>query len=230
LRHEETVKNADSIPTRQSLLARLKDLGDQKSWGEFFDAYWRLIHATALKAGLTEMEAQEVVQELMIAAAKKMPGFTYEPGKDSLKGWLLSVTRWKVADQFRKRDKVGQPSRLPRSGETPDLLSDKARTATVERVPDQAGLALDAIWEGEWRENVLRAALERVKQTVNPAHYEMYHLYVVQGLSPRETARALGASTAAVYLAKHRVGALLKKEVKRLERGTNCRLTTGNRT
>ena len=100
------MKTADSIPTRQSLLARLKDLGDQKSWGEFFDAYWRLIHATALKAGLTETEAQEVVQEVMIAAAKKMPGFTYEPGKDSLKGWLLSVTRWKVADQFRKREKA----------------------------------------------------------------------------------------------------------------------------
>ena len=87
------VKDTDSIPTRQSLLARLKDLGDQESWREFFEAYWRLINATALKAGLTEVEAEEVVQEVMIAAAKKMPGFTYEPKKDSLKGWLLSVTR-----------------------------------------------------------------------------------------------------------------------------------------
>ena len=216
------MKNADSIPTRQSLLARLKDLGDQTSWGEFFDAYWRLIHATALKAGLTDVEAQEVVQEVMIAAAKKMPGFTYEPGKDSLKGWLLSVTRWKVADQFRKREKIavipslshpmGEDAQRPGEGASDDT----AGTATVERVPDPTSLALDAIWEGEWRENLLRAALERVKQTVNPAHYEMYHLHIVQGLSPRETARALGVSTAAVYLAKHRVGALLKKETKRL--------------
>jgi DNA-directed RNA polymerase specialized sigma24 family protein len=84
-------------------------------------------------------------------------------------------------------------------------------------VPDPVSLNLDAIWEGEWRENVLRAALERVKQTVNPAHYEMYHLHVVQGLSPRETARALSVSTAAVYLAKHRVGRLVKREVRMLE-------------
>jgi RNA polymerase sigma-70 factor (ECF subfamily) len=221
------VKNADSIPTRQSLLARLKDLGDQKSWSEFFDAYWRLIHATALKAGLTEVEAQEAVQEVMIAAAKKMPGFTYDPEKDSLKGWLLSVTRWKVADQFRKREpiKVGQASSLFRTddpaqgaGRMPALPpDDTVRTSTVERVPDPAGLALDAIWEGEWRENLLRAALERVKRTVNPAHYEMYHLHVVQGLTPLETARALGVSTAAVYLAKHRVGRFLQREVKKLE-------------
>ena len=134
------------IPTRQSLLARLKDWGDQASWREFFDSYWRLIHATALKAGLTESEAEEVVQEVMIAAAKKMPGFTYDPGKDSLKGWLLAVTRWKVADQFRKREKVGQPCRLPGSGETPDLRSDStSRTATVERAPDPKGIYLDVI-------------------------------------------------------------------------------------
>ena len=155
--------DSDSIPTRQSLLARLKDVGDQESWREFFDTYWRLIHATALKAGLTDSEAQEVVQEVMIAAAKKMPEFTYDRGKDSLKGWLLAVTRWKVADQFRKREKVGQPSRLARSGETPDLPSDDtARTATVERVPDPRGAEIDAIWDGEWRSNLLRAALDRL--------------------------------------------------------------------
>src|SRR5437773_10497577 len=205
------------IPTRQSLLARLKDVSDQESWSVFFDTYWRLIHATALKAGLTETEAQEVVQEVMIAAAKKMPEFTYDPGKDSLKGWLLAVTRWKVADQFRKREKVGQPSRLARSGETPDLPSDDtARTATVERVPDPRGAEIDAIWDGEWRSNLLRAALDRLKARVNPAHYEIYHLHVVQALSPRETARTLGVSTSAVYLAKHRVGRLVKAELRRL--------------
>jgi len=213
------VNDADSIPTRQSLLARLKDVGDQESWRVFFDTYWRLIHATALKAGLTDSEAQEVVQEVMIAAAKKMPEFTYEPGKDSLKGWLLAVTRWKVADQFRKREKVGQPSRLPRSGETPDLPSDDtARTATIERLPDPSGAEIDAIWDGEWRQNLLRAALDRVKRRVSPAHYEMYHVHVVQGLSPRETARALGVGTAAVYVAKHRVGRLVKAELRRLSK------------
>jgi DNA-directed RNA polymerase specialized sigma24 family protein len=53
--------------------------------------------------------------------------------------------------------------------------------------------------------------------SVNPAHYEMYHLHVVQGLSVRETARALDTSGEAVHLAKHRVRKLLKAELKRLE-------------
>ena len=52
------------IPTRASLLGRLKDWGDQSSWQEFFDAYSRLIYNVAVKSGLSDAEAQEVVQEL----------------------------------------------------------------------------------------------------------------------------------------------------------------------
>lgn len=209
------VSDPDSIPTRQSLLDRLKDCDDQESWRQFFETYWRLIHAAALKAGLNEVEAQEVVQEVMLAAAKKMPSFRYDPAKDSLKGWLLSVTRWKVADQFRKRDKAA----LGRaSGTTADQSltdEDSVRTATVERVPDPH--QIETILDEEWHQNLLRMALDRVKVRVNPAHYEMYHLHVVQGFSPRETARLLDATAAAVHLAKHRVGRLVKAELKRLQ-------------
>jgi hypothetical protein len=84
------VNDADSIPTRQSLLARLKDVRHPESWRDFFDTYWRLIHAAAVKAGLTDCEAQEVVQEVMTGAAKKTPEFTYEPGKDSESGIFVS--------------------------------------------------------------------------------------------------------------------------------------------
>ena len=50
------------IPTRWSLLSRLKDAADAESWQEFFDIYWRLIYRAATKSGLTDAEAQEVVQ------------------------------------------------------------------------------------------------------------------------------------------------------------------------
>src|SRR5437870_3963888 len=130
------VSEPESIPTRQSLLARLKDWENQDDWRDFFDIYWRLIHRAASKAGLTDAAAQEVVQEVMIAAAKKMPEFTYEPGKDSLKGWLLAVTRWKVGDQFRKQGKVGAVGEAPTVAREARAVPDDqtARTATVERM------------------------------------------------------------------------------------------------
>ena len=56
---------------------RLRD--DDASWQEFFDIYWRLIHRFALKAGLTEDEAIDVVQDTVITVSRNMPGFRYEP-------------------------------------------------------------------------------------------------------------------------------------------------------
>lgn len=221
-----TMHDDGSIPTRQSLLERLKDWRNQEDWRVFFDSYWRLIHATALKAGLEEAEAQEVVQEVMIAAAKKLPEFRYESGKDSLKGWLLSVTRWKVTDQWRKRGRAGRfTTAACAAGGHPghpvglEIGGDGPRTATVERVADPGGDELDRLWDTEWRDHLLQAALDRVKGHVNPAHYEIYHLHVVQGHSPRETARVLGVNVAQVYLAKLRVGRQLREEIRRLERG-----------
>jgi hypothetical protein len=59
--------------------------------------------------------------------------------------------------------------------------------------------------------------LDRIKRQVNPAHYEIYHLAVIQGLSSRDTAKALGVNIARVYLVKHRIERLLRAEVARLQ-------------
>jgi DNA-directed RNA polymerase specialized sigma24 family protein len=72
-----------------------------------------------------------------------------------------------------------------------------------------------------WRTNLPHAAFDRVLLSVNPAHYEMFHLHVVQGLTARETAHALDTTRAAVYLAKRRVGTLVKAELKRLGANEN---------
>jgi len=56
----------------------------------------------AIKAGLNDAEAQEVVQETIVAVAKQM-GFKYDPKIGSFKGWLLHLTRWRIADKMRKR-------------------------------------------------------------------------------------------------------------------------------
>src|SRR6202167_6324593 len=92
-----------SIITRYSLLSRLQDWQDNKSWQEFFESYWRLVYSVALRSGLTEMEAQEVVQETFICVAKSIHEFRRDRSKGSFKGWLRNITRWRIADQFRKR-------------------------------------------------------------------------------------------------------------------------------
>src|SRR2546428_5319163 len=97
----------DSIRTRYSLLNRLKDLGDHASWQDFFDTYWRLIYNVAVKAGLTDAEAQDVVQETVIAVARKIAEFKADPAYGSFSAWRMRLTRWRIADVFRRPVIVG---------------------------------------------------------------------------------------------------------------------------
>jgi RNA polymerase sigma-70 factor (ECF subfamily) len=94
------------LPTRQSLLERLKRWDDQESWRDFFNGYWGLLYRTAIKSGLSESEAQDVVQDTIISVAKKMPSFRYDPAVDSFKGWLLYLTRKRIAMEYRKRERA----------------------------------------------------------------------------------------------------------------------------
>ena len=215
----------DSIPTRHSLLLRLKDWGDDAGWREFFDAYRELLYHVARKAGLTDTEAQEVVQETVIGVAKKIGGFEVGAGRGSFKAWLLQQARWRIADQFRKRGPhpaFGHP--LPSDGRGAGAggegRNDDTGTAAADRIPDPASPELDALWNDEWRGHVQRVALERVKAQVSIAQFQMFDLHALQGLSVGEAARALGVSQASVYMAKSRVGRLLKAEVKRIEAAT----------
>ena len=62
----------------------------------------------------------------------------------------------------------------------------------------------------------MTVALERVKRQVSPRQFQMFDLHVRQNLSVQETARILQASVASVYMAKHRVARLVKREVRKL--------------
>ena len=205
------MSRAEFLVTRQSLVERLADWNDRKRWQQFFDSYWKLIHRAARKAGLTESEAQEVVQETLITVAKKIDRLKYDPALGSFKGWLLNITRWRIADQFRKRKKMGEQPAKARHDES-------RLTATIERIADPAGFDLDAAWDEEWRANLLQAATARVKKKVSAKQYQIFDCYVLKQWPVQKVAKELRVSVAQVYLAKHRLRALLKKEVTRVER------------
>ena len=199
------------IPTRATLIQRLKNWQDESSWQDFFDTYWKLIYGVARKAGLTEAEAQDVVQETMISVAKHMPTFEYDPAIGSFKTWLLNMTRWRIADQLRKRGPAFAASHL--------VVDDTATgTRTVERVVDPAGGDLDTSWNAEWEKNLLAAAMAKVRRRLDPQRYQIFDLYVNKEWPPQKVADAFGISVDQVYLAKHRTTEMIKKEVKRLEK------------
>jgi RNA polymerase sigma factor (sigma-70 family) len=197
------------LPTRQSLLSRLRDCEDQAGWREFFDSYWRLIYNVARKAGLADAESQDVVQNTFIYLSRRMPRFRYDPARGSFKSWLRVVTRSRIS-VFRRGQKTG----LFR-GALPGADED-----AIEQIPDPAADALDEVWQREWEENLFQTALRRVRAKVSSQQLLIFRLASQGELPLGQVAKKLGVNVAQVYLARHRVGRLFKTELERLRRET----------
>jgi RNA polymerase sigma factor (sigma-70 family) len=198
---------AEFIPTRESLLERLKQWDDQESWRDFFNTYGGLLYRAATKSGLSDSEAQDVVQDTIITVAKKMGSFRYDPALDSFKGWLLFLTRKRIAMEYRKRER--NRARAPSESSAPNV--------ELEELPDPAAGNLESFWEEEWTRTLWNQALAKVKEQVALKQFQMFDLYVVKDRPVLEVAKGLGVTVAQVYLAKHRISALLKKELNQLK-------------
>ncbi|MDP4623864.1 MAG: sigma-70 family RNA polymerase sigma factor [Akkermansiaceae bacterium] len=210
---EDAILTKAYAATRKSLIARLDDWEDQKTWDEFYQTYWRLIYAVAIKAGLRSEEAFDCVQETILSIAKQSKKKLYDPEQGSFKTWLMNMTRWRINDQFRKRKKDTAMA----GGE----WDDDRKTAVIDRIEDPNGDVLSRLWDTEWKKGIADAALARVKAQVAPKQYQIFDYYVVRQMDAGEVQKKLGVSMAQVYLAKHRVGAVLKKELAKLQEETD---------
>ena len=208
-----TEPGTDSLlPTRQSLLSRLRDWQNHDGWREFFDTYWRLIYNVARGSGLADAEAQDVVQNTFIYLARRMPKFRYDPARGSFKSWLRRVTRSRIS-VFRRRAEAKEPL-------LPELSLEEDDVNVWESIPDPAADALDEVWQREWEDNLVKAALRRISPKVSAQQLMIFELAALGEVPLPQVARKLEVSLMQVYLARHRVGKLFKAEVTRLRQET----------
>ena len=200
----------DSLPTRRTLLSRLRDLDDQESWRTFFDLYWRLLYNVARKSGLNDSAAQEVVQDTVIGVAQKMPEFHYDPERGTFRQWLLRITRRRIIDHLRRVYR--EP---PKAEVALEALDEDERHAAA--VTDHSVSAIESVWNEEWEKSTFAAALARVRIEVNPRHFQVFDYCVLKEWPASKVAEVLGLNAAQVYLAKHRVAQAVKRAVRRID-------------
>lgn len=201
--------NADSeldLKTRRSLLSRLRDLDDHESWRAFFDRYWRMLYKVARRAGLSEADAEDVVQETVVAVARQMPRFRYDAARGTFKGWLFRIVGRRVSDHLRRlyRQPHREEPALELEAEELDACSGPAAT-------DASAGGIGEAWEQEWEQAVFEAAVARVRERTNPKHFQVFDCCVRLGWPAAKVAATLGLSTAQVYLARHRVSRAVKQ-------------------
>ncbi len=180
-----------SVPTRDSLLRRLRDLGDQPSWESFFETYWRLIYSVA----------------------RRIPEFRYDPARGSFKQWLLLITRRRIHDHLRAAYRAARNSQAAAEDA---CVAPRAAGAQASPSPDAL---VDASWESEWRARMFEMAIDRVRHRVNPKQFQAFDFCVRQNMPVSEAGRLLGLNPAQIYLAKHRVSQAVKRAVAELTNG-----------
>ena len=197
--------------TRASLLVRVRDWSDDASWQEFFEVYWKLIYAVAIKAGLTESEAEDIVQTTMVSVANNIRTFEYKPEAGSFRTWVCAQARWKIHDQLRRQVRDGAVFHPSASRDC-----SPTGTPTMEHFPAPIDVRSDLL-EAEWKQAVLEAALNKVKNLVKLQHFQIFDLCVLKKWTPRRVAQTMGVNLPQVYLVKSRVASVLKAQVRKVE-------------
>jgi len=201
---------ADRLTTRRSLLQRLRNWRDAASWDDFARTYSRFLRSIALKSGLSEFEADDVVQETMISVAREIPKFNYDPSVGSFRGWLALITRRRIADYLRKRHYQVDGGSVPRE--------QHAGTTSLANHPAPDSSPLEEQWQEEWSRSLLEAASTNVRARLQNLEFQMFYLHVMKQMSVPQVAAMLGVKGAQVYFAKYKVGAMMRREIRRLER------------
>ena len=198
----------ESLDTRHSLILRLGDSSDEVAWHEFVALYEPLVYRLARGKGLQDSDARDVCQDVMLAVARAANRWDPNPDRGSFRGWLSRVTR-NLLINFLTR---GQE---PGTGRT-------SMVELLEAQPKHDPSASD-LFDLELSRRLFQWAAEKIKRDFTPDTWQAFWRTAVQGDPPAKTAQELKMSVGAVYIARSRVMARLRKQIEQVgdESGVN---------
>ncbi len=172
------------MSTQPSIFSRLRANPESTEWDTFCDRCSPVVFSVAMAHGLSEPDARDAVQDVMLRLYKNMGHFRYDPARGRFRNYLYTITLNVVRAQLADRARRAKPL-------------EPAQLYAVHNPKE--------IWEREWRANELRAGLQAVAKEVEPKTFQAFQLFVLEEWSTEKVARFLGLSRQSVYQAKSRV-------------------------
>jgi RNA polymerase sigma factor (sigma-70 family) len=190
-----------SLDTRHSLILRLRDSTDEVAWREFTALYEPLIYQLARGKGLQDSDARDVCQEVLLTVARATDRWDPDPDRGSFRGWLSRVTRNLLINFLTRREEPGT-----------------GRTSMVALLEAQAKAdpAISDLFDLEYRRRLFHWASEKVKKEFTTDTWQAFWRSAVGGETPAKVAQDLSMTIGAVYIARSRVMARLRKLIEQL--------------
>ena len=194
-----------SIPaTRPTLLFRIRDARDHEAWGRFIDLYAPLVYGFLRKRGLQDADSADLTQDVLRQVAAAAKSLEYDAKRGSFRGWLFTIVQNRLTDHWRK-----EGIREHGGGDTDAQQQ-------LNEIPQPGGRDASSEWDAAYERQLFHYAANIVKQDFTPTTWQAFWMTAVDGVGGREVAEKLEITVAAVYLAKGRVMARLKDQVKLL--------------
>lgn len=193
-------------PTRYTLISKLQDSQNAEAWHEFASIYQPLIFRICQNRGLQHADATDVTQEVLARVSTAIESFDGSQKGATFRGWLYRVTRNLVADFFRRQQKQAM------NFDNANLL----QAVEQDPLPGES-----AEFQLEYQRQIFLVVAREVESQVQPNTWQAFWQTEVQRRNVEEVAAELGMNAGAIYVARSRIVARLKKAVeKRLNETT----------
>lgn len=187
------------MQTRASLLLRIRNPQDQRAWSEFVSLYAPLLHSYAMKCHLQDADAADLAQETLRLVLRASPQFKYEPNKGSFRGWLFTIAR----NEIRKFvTRAAHRHHGTGDSQIQALLAER----TINEPENE-------LWDREYQLHLFHWAATRVQPEFRLASWQAFWRTVVEQQPIEVVSQALGISSGAVYIARSRITARIRKEL-----------------
>ena len=184
------------MSTQPSIFSRLRHDEEGADWKLFHDRYAPVVYYQALAHGLSEADALDTVQEVLLRFVRNVDRFNYDPQRGRFRNYLYTLTLNVV------RSHIAKQSRSERAIEGIDGV-------TIENPRE--------LWERQWQANQLRQAIDTVAAEVTPKTFQAFQLFVLEEWPAEKVADFLGVSRETVYQAKSRIVKRLRSHMARLD-------------
>ena len=196
-------RSNDSRATSRSLIARARDQ-QTDAWDRLVELYTPLVYHWCRRMDLAEQDIADVVQDVFQAVATSIGSFRKQAPGDTFRGWLRTITRHKIHDQFRRGVRqpraIGGTEANVRMSQVPiDPWHDSG-----EENDEQEGLA---------HQQLFQRALDLIRGDFQPRTWQAFWMIVVEGMTAAEAAEQLDMRPGTVRVAKSRVLHRLRQEL-----------------
>ena len=186
--------------TRQTLIQRLSDKYDEKSWESFVHFYRPFIYMIIRKMELNHHDADEIVQQITLKAWKSLPEMKYQPEKGRFRSWLGRMAHNCALDYLKSRQRYSNK-----------LENFKGTDISAITEPE-----MDELAKAEWETYLTSLAWKNIEKSFSENVKKTFELSLA-GRSTEEVCEELGIKDQSVYVYKKRVKERLIEEIKRLK-------------